>query len=364
MKIQTLKLENVRNYEHLDFKFPEENMVIFHGENAQGKTNILESIFMLALTKSFSPAKNEEIVQWKKEFARISGTISENDDSRELEVFWGKEKKYPKTLKINRVKKKTEEYMGKLRVILFTPQEIDLIPGSPAIRRRHLSIILSQTDKNYLKNITAFQKTLKNRNSLLRMIREEKSNEDELNYWDEKLVLEGSYVYEKRRDFMKKINAMLSESYSHIAGKKHEFALSWTKDISENGEEIEDWYRKKIFLNRQRDIAAETTLSGPHRDDYHFLLDRNELTSTGSRGEWRTAVLATKLSEVKFINEETQSSPILLLDDVLSEFDTTRQKNVLKLFHADQIIITSTGTSQTDHNAKIYNVKNGTVTPE
>jgi DNA replication and repair protein RecF len=361
MKIQSITLENVRNYEKLDFVFPEEKVLILEGKNAQGKTNFLESIFMLALTKSFSPAKQDEVITWDKDYARIEGSVITNGDAKKIELFWGKGRQYPKTLKVNESKNKTEEYIGSLRVVLFTPYEMNIIPGSPNARRKYVNIILSQTDPHYLKNLAILQNTLKNRNALLKKLNEGLGDKSELTYWNDKLIEEGSFVYAKRRELENELNKTLSDHYSHIAGNKNDLKLKWKKELPNSEEEIKSIYKKKIQDSIARDIAVETTLSGPHRDDFILFLNEKNLEVSGSRGEWRSAILALKLGEIEYMEAEDKKTPILLLDDILSEFDQERQKNVLNLFHADQIIMTTTHVDKTPEDVAIYSVQNGTI---
>ncbi len=362
MKLKSLSLENVRNYEKLRFDFPDEKIIVIQGLNAQGKTNFLESILLLSLTKTFSNAKQEDLIMWGKDFARISGVITDQKDLLSLEFFWGKTKQFPKTLKINNVKKKTEDFVGNLQVVIFTPKEMNLISDPPSIRRKYLNIILSQTDKKYLQNLINFQNTLKNRNALLKMINDKKSKEDELVFWDKKLTEEGSDIYFKRRKFISKIQESLSNNYSHVAGKENLLSIMWNKNIPESLEDIKIFYKNKIENMRGKDIITETTLSGPHRDDFSIFLNGKEISISGSRGEWRSAILALKLSEVNYIKNTTGKTPILLLDDVLSEFDPLRQKNVLNLFHAEQIIITTAHPINKPEDSRIYEVRNGVIT--
>lgn len=361
MKLRSIHLENVRNFAKLDFTFPEERIIAMEGKNTQGKTNFLESVFLLAVAKSFSPAKSEEIIMWGKDFARVSGSIESNGVRSDLEIFWGQGRKYPRTLKIQGAKRKVEEYIGTMKVVLFTPQEITLISDSPAARRKQLNIILSQEDRTYLKSLVRYRNTLRNRNALLKRIAEGKSKEDELEYWNRKLITDGGTIFSKRRKLLKKMNETMDDNFSFIAGKKHNVDLVWTREIPESEDDAKEWYTKKLGEMRTKDLAAQTTLVGPHRDDYTIMLDEKPIAATGSRGEWRTAVLAMKLCEIEWMKEVGGDSPILLLDDVLSEFDSSRQKNVLSLFHADQIIVTGTHIDHTNKDQTIFTVEKGTI---
>ncbi len=220
MRLKSFSLENFRNYKNLDFQFPETGVVVFLGENAQGKTNLLEAIFILALTKSFNPILQKDTIKWEQEYSRVKGVIkSEQEGEKELEVFWGKQRKYPKTLKINSAKKKIAEYVGNFLVTLFTPQDLNLVFLSPQYRRRYIDILNAQIDRNYLEQLILYQEVLRNRNRLLAYIKGKEAKEDELVYWDQKLVEYGSFVYFARRGSLKTINELISKYYREISGE-------------------------------------------------------------------------------------------------------------------------------------------------
>lgn len=374
MKLLSLQLENFKNYHQLSFDFGDVNPVVLIGNNGQGKTNFLEAIVVLALSKSFQPLALKEMVNWHlseektglPEYFRIRGTIETGTGIQELEVFCGKTRKYPKTLKVNDLKVKPQDYIGQLRIVLFTPQDLNIIMLSPALRRRYVDLMLSQVDRDYLKRLSKYQVVVKHRNKLLGMIQEKKSSSDELDYWDDQLIEHGSYVLWKRRKVFEALNHSVAEHYKQISHEEVELQLVWKKEWgsggSENGsadhERITKDFREYVFEKRTRDILVGSTCGGPHREDFFFQMNGRNLAEFGSRGECRSTILALKLAELEFIKETTGESPLLLFDDVLSELDPDRQQNLLELFDTDQVIITSTHLDG-DLKEGVWNVLNG-----
>jgi DNA replication and repair protein RecF len=341
--------------------FDESPINIFQGKNAQGKTNILEGIYVLALSKSFHNINLNDTTTWNETYSRITGEIIKTDGISEIECFWGNSRSYPKTLKINDTKVKSEKYIGNLLVILFTPEEINLILESPMVRRKHINTVISQSDQKYLRSLIHFQATLKNRNILLKKIDRNESGIDELEYWNTKLIEDGSYIYYKRRSFMKNINEYIGNHYEQIGNESASLNIVWTKEIPEEESEIISYYENKLQQSLQRDISAHRTLSGPHRDDIQIRLNQKDITTCGSRGQWRSAILALKLSEHAYLKKVRNENPILLLDDIFSEFDSVRQKNVLKIAQANQVIITTTDDTQNLQDVKVFTVENGSI---
>ncbi len=355
MKLLSLQLENFKNYERLSFEFGNANPVVLIGNNGQGKTNVLETIVVLALWKSSQPLALKEMVNWYlseaetglPEYFRITGRVETAAGIQELEVFCGKTRKYPKTLKINDLKVKPKDYIGHLRIVLFTPQDLNIIMLSPALRRRYIDLILSQVDREYLEHLSKYQVVVKHRHKLLGMTQENKASADELDYWDEQLVEHRSYLLWKRRVVFGSINESLEEEYQKISGEELELKVCWKKSWADLGdfvgvENLARIFGGYILERRGRDIAAGSTCGGPHREDFFFQMNGRNLADFGSRGECRSTILALKLAELAYIRESTGESPVLLFDDVLSELDPDRQQNLLALFDTDQVIITST----------------------
>ncbi|MDP3975388.1 MAG: DNA replication/repair protein RecF [bacterium] len=365
MRLKHLELEHFKNYNTLSFDFGEEPLTILTGNNGQGKTNFLEAIVLLALSKSFSGLPIRDMVSWPSsltasgpggdggEYFRITGLVETKDGEQELQVFCGRAAQYPKTLKINGVKTKPSDYVGHLKIVLFTPRDINLLELSPQFRRRYLNLMICQIDRQYLKHLSHYQVYLKHRNKLLGQIGEGKAKQAELDHWDEKLAEHGQYLLEKRREVFDQLNQQLGQCYEKISGEQVELSLRWAKEWSES---LLEYLRHK----RQRDLEAGTTCGGPHREDFSFQMNGRNLTEFGSRGEFRSSILALKLSELELIRQVSGESPVILFDDVLSELDSDRQKNLLALFKSDQVIITATHTEKGMPGAR-YRVESGRV---
>lgn len=333
MQIQTLKLEHFRNYESFKLDF-EKNVLLIKGKNARGKTNLIEALFALSIGKSFRIKDLSEGIEWGQEYLRIQGFLV---DGTELELFYSSRPRRQKMSKINGVKKKLNDFVGNFLSVLFTPEDIDLISAAPGMRRRFLDILLSQVSHSYLIQLLTYQKILKQRNKLLKAILEGKSEEDELDFWDMKLVEHGTEVIRERQIFFEKTKDFLQEQYQNISGKEDKLELHYLGKIKDIAN-----YAEKLRSHHRRDILLTETSLGPHRDDFEFILNDKPITSFGSRGEYRSSILALKLSEVNFIEKQTDKKPILLLDDVFSELDSERQKYLLETIQNQQTVITTT----------------------
>jgi len=387
MRITRLQLENFKNYSLLDFEFPNTNPLILIGNNGQGKTNFIEAIAILALSKSFQKSHLKDMVNWfvheentgLPEYFRIKGSVENRHGVQELEVFCGKGKKYPKTLKVDELKTKPKDYLGHLRIVLFTPQDLNIIMLSPKLRRRFVDLMISQIDRDYLEHLSKYLGIVKQRNRLLDYIRKGEARTDELNYWDEQLALHGSYILWKRRIVFDELNESLEKHYETISQEAVEIRLRWKKVWKKNLDlksmekdtpsfelpRQEDYRRLLLdYLknNQKRDIALAMTCGGPHREDFIFEMNGRDLAEFGSRGECRSTILALKLAELEYIQQVTGESPVLLFDDVLSELDLKRQKNLLGLLGDEQVIITSTHLDE-PMEAGVWEVKEGRLTP-
>lgn len=333
MQIQKLKLEHFRNYQNFELDF-EKKVLLIKGKNARGKTNLIEALFALSIGKSFRLKDLSEAIEWEQDYMRITGLLV---DETELELFYSTHPRKQKVSKINGVKIKLNDFVGNFLSVLFTPEDIDLISSAPGLRRRFLDILLSQVSHNYLINLITYQKILKQRNKLLKAILEKKSKEDELDFWDMKLVEHGTEVIRERQLFFEKIESFLKEQYQKISGKNEELKLHYLGKIKNIKE-----YAEKLNQHRRRDILLTETSLGPHRDDFEFILNQKPITTFGSRGEYRSSILALKLSEVNFIESQTNKKPVLLLDDVFSELDSERQAYLLETIQNQQTIISTT----------------------
>lgn len=329
--ISKISLQNFRNFESKTLEFAETTTVIV-GPNAVGKTNLLESVFLLATGKSFKAKVEEEMVKENEDIARVKGKL--NDETLlevmltrgEINVGDSKYEKAPrKKLMVNGVSKRLIDFAGKLKVVLFAPSDLDLVTESPSIRRKFLDTAISLTDREYHRAVLSYEKGLRQRNKLLYRIREEGLSRSQLLFWDKLLIKNGDYISSKRDEFIRFINSTPSVN-------SEKFSLIYDKSsISE----------ARIAQYAGEEVAAATTLVGPHRDDFIFIKSDKNLSSYGSRGEQRMGVLWVKLAELFYIEEITNIKPTLLLDDIFSELDHKHRDQVLALASKQQTIITT-----------------------
>lgn len=342
MEIKKLKLVNFRNYDNLEIDFNKKN-TIFIGNNAQGKTNILESIYVLGLTKSFLNVNEKNLIKFDKEFAKIQGTILNNNIESKLEILINEK---GKKVKINNHEvKKLSNYISRLNVIIFSPDNIRLLKESPAFRRRYLNIEISQLYGDYIRLLNDFNTILKQRNEYLKVI--SLKNECDNNYLD---ILDSKYaqlsvdIYNYRKRFFDKINENLSIYYKNITGYDG-LNVKYISNIDYNEDNkimYENFY-KKLKDNYNRDLYYKISMLGPHRDDFKIELDGKDILLYGSQGQVRCSIITFKFAEIPIFNSILDISPILLLDDIFSELDVEKKKKLIS-FLPDyiQTIITTT----------------------
>lgn len=356
MQLKTLKLENFRNYKKLDVELDaSKNLNLFIGDNAQGKTNFLEAITVLSLAKSFRIPKHDALIMWDEEYARIVGQF----DDTELEFFVSVKPRKQKNLKKNGVNVQVKDFIGQLNIVLFHPEDLNILYLSPSLRRQYLNTILSQTDPIYFDALVQYNRLLKHRNKTLFLITENKATKDELNIWDEKLAEYGAYIYQKRLELVQFFNKPCAENYNKIANSNENVKLSYTCSFNDPYTEKED-YLDALQENREKDIAYQRTRKGIHRDDLEIYFNNHNVSNFASRGEMRTLIIALKLSEIEFIEAQTGRKPILLLDDVFSELDINRQKFLLEAIQNYQSFITTTHHDFTvSEGSKVHKITNG-----
>ncbi|HEY5600799.1 MAG TPA: DNA replication/repair protein RecF [Patescibacteria group bacterium] len=327
MQIKSIKLINFRSFKKAEFKFSP-NTTLILGPNTVGKTNILEAIFLLSFGNSFRTSLDREMIRWKNEVATIAGLIEEGGDNIELElqiISKNLSNVRAKRFLVNGLPKRSIDFIGNLAVVLFAPNDLTLVIDSPSVRRKYLDNLLSLVDKNYRKVVGPYQKIITRRNKILERIRVKESKSQELEYWDEQLVKLGEFITRKRQKF-----------FSFLENKQRNFSeFDWIYEPS-------IVTKVNLTKNREKEILSTTTLFGPHRDEFRFLKNGNDLSLFGSRGEQRMGVIALKYAETLFIEQELKTRPIFLLDDVFSEFDADNQKEVLKLVKNQQTLITAT----------------------
>jgi DNA replication and repair protein RecF len=334
MIISKLRLQNFRLYSKKEFAFEGKNTLIV-GQNTVGKTNILEAIYLLASGKSFRAGLESEMITWDSEVGRVKGEVRDDKEKTDLEIVLTRgevlgEKTAKKKFLVNGVSRRMFDFVGKLKAVYFRPEDLDLVTDSPSLRRKYLDLVLGQVDKEYLRNLLSYEKGLRQRNKLLERIREEGVPRSQLLFWDQLLIKTGNYLTEKREEFIEYCNQKKT-----IANYQLEYDKSVISPARLEEYAIEE-------------VAAASTLVGPHRDDFCFLLKKRDLHAFGSRGEQRLGVLWLKLAELEFISERTQERPILLLDDIFSELDEKHREQVLGIIGKQQTIITTTDLNLVD----------------
>ena len=360
MIIKSLELTNFRNYDSLSIQF-DKGTNILYGDNAQGKTNILEAIHLSATTKSHKGSKDRDIIQFGREEGHIRTYLEK--DGMEVKVDMHLRNSKSKVIAINGQKiKKASELLGILNVVLFSPEDLSIIKNGPSERRRFVDMELCQLDPFYLYNLNHYNKIVDQRNSLLKDLYLNPSLRDTLSIWDSQLVSFGSKIIERRKLFVDQINDIICEIHHKLSGGRETLVIQYEPDVT-----IED-FEKKCQLNQERDIKYKQTSTGPHRDDFSFLIGDIDVRKFGSQGQQRTAALSLKLSEIELVKKISKDTPVLLLDDVLSELDSNRQKFLLNHIGEIQTIITCTGLDDFINNRfeinKIFKVVNGIVNSE
>lgn len=360
MIIKSLELTNFRNYDSLSIQF-DKGTNILYGDNAQGKTNILEAIHLSATTKSHKGSKDRDIIQFGREEGHIRTYLEK--DGMEVKVDMHLRNSKSKVIAINGQKiKKASELLGILNVVLFSPEDLSIIKNGPSERRRFVDMELCQLDPFYLYNLNHYNKIVDQRNSLLKDLYLNPSLRDTLSIWDSQLVSFGSKIIERRKLFVDQINDIICEIHHKLSGGRETLVIQYEPDVT-----IED-FEKKCQLNQERDIKYKQTSTGPHRDDFSFLIGDIDVRKFGSQGQQRTAALSLKLSEIELVKKISKDTPVLLLDDVLSELDSNRQNFLLNHIGEIQTIITCTGLDDFINNRfeinKIFKVVNGVVNSE
>lgn len=360
MIIKSLELANFRNYEELNISF-DKGTNILYGDNAQGKTNILEAIYVSATTKSHKGSKDKEIINFDKEEAHIRTYLEKENVETRVDMHLRKNKS--KGIAIDGQKiKKAADLMGLLNVVFFSPEDLSIIKDGPAERRRFADMELCQLDSFYLYNLNHYNKIIGQRNKLLKDMYFQPELKETLNIWDSQLVSFGSKIIERREQFVKQLGDIIFDIHKKLSGGKEELVIAYEPDVS-----IEDFERQMKY-NQDKDIRLKQTTTGPHRDDFSFVVNGVDIRKYGSQGQQRTAALSLKLSEIELVKKISKDTPVLLLDDVLSELDSNRQNYLLNSIGNIQTIITCTGLDEFINNRfeinKIFKVTNGTVNCE
>ena len=357
MIIKSLELAHFRNYETINISF-DKGTNILYGDNAQGKTNILEAIYVSATTKSHKGSKDKEIVNFNKEEAHIRTYLEKEDVEYRVDMHLRKNKS--KGIAIDGQKiKKAADLLGLLNVVFFSPEDLAIIKNGPSERRRFADMELCQLDNFYLYNLNHYNKIINQRNKLLKDISFNPGLKETLNIWDSQLISFGSKIIERRNLFTEQLCEIIGNIHNKLSGGKEELIVKYEPDVS-----IEE-FENKMRENQEKDIRYKMTQSGPHRDDFSFIVNGIDIRKFGSQGQQRTAALSLKLSEIELVKKMTKDTPVLLLDDVLSELDSSRQNYLLNSIGEIQTIITCTGLDEFVNNRfeinRIFKVSNGVI---
>lgn len=353
MLITNLKLQNFRNYEQLNIDFNKKINIIY-GDNAQGKTNILEAIFVSSLGKSFRTNKEKELIKMGELFSKIEVEFSKSDRDGKIKI----EISDKKNILVNGVKiKKLSELLGIIHIVIFTPDDINILKNGPAQRRRFLDIFIGQLRPNYIYCLNMYLKALEQRNNYLKQIKFENKSEEFLEIWDEKISEYAEKVFNYRLEFINKIKNKIKSVHNIITENNEEIDIEYISDFTSKEE-----FLKKMKNNRKLDIMKGYTTKGVHRDDFNIYINNNLVNVYGSQGQHRTAILSLKMSELKVIYDEIGENPILLLDDFMSELDEKRRKNFLKNIKDTQVLVTCTDKIDIENlDFNVYNVQRGKI---
>ena len=399
MIITHLSLTNFRNYASLELDLPP-HMTVLQGDNAQGKSNLLEAIYVLATSRSPRTASDRELINWAAlsedipachiaakvqkartnlilEIALSARTADSHQADNPFHSKHSATKPQPaqKRIKINGVVRRTMDLLGQLNVVTFSVYDIDIIGGEPALRRRYLDITDSQIDHKYLRNLQRYNRVLWQRNQLLKMLTENKANRDELIFWDQQLVETGTYLAVQREHTVAALERLAQVIHGELSGEQGKLSLAYFRSIDKQTgkgdsqlKETAEIFTKALAAARDKEIAQGMSLVGPHRDDLRFLINDVDVGVYGSRGQQRTVALALKLAEARFMQSVTGEHPVLLLDDVLSELDAKRRHHLLEsAAKHEQVLITTTDLDRFDPDflkqATLFRVSDGHIEP-
>ncbi|HIN25065.1 MAG TPA: DNA replication/repair protein RecF [Dehalococcoidia bacterium] len=382
--LSRLRLTNFRNLVHLDVGLSP-GVTVYYGPNAQGKTTLLEAVYLLCIARSFRAENEREVVNFDAakagEQALVDGTIEK--DGQRLRVIVGYQPtqrtsqdtnglayNVRKEIRVNRLRRTAGELIGEVNAVLFSAADIELIQGPPSGRRRFLDIVLSQADSVYLKGLQRYQRVVQQRNQLLRLIRDGRAQGDELAYWDDELVREGAQITWRRYEAMRELTAACVRHHEDLSGPEEVLEVEYRPSVRLAGDvgEVEDNFREALAAAGHRERAMPVTAVGPHRDDFSLHIDGADMGVFASRGQARTLALALRLAEAEFLASVHGEGPVVLFDDALSEMDSSRRHRLLeKATRYEQVLITTTDLDQVNDffgaRANYLYVSNGEVWP-
>ena len=357
MYVESVELSHYRNYDNVKIEFSP-GVNIFFGDNAQGKTNLLEAVYVSATSRSHRKSRDKDMIAFDEEEAHIRLQFVKQALSHRLDFHLKRNK--AKGIAVDGVAiRKSSELLGMLPVVFFSPEDLGIIKNGPSERRRFLDMEMSQLDKIYLSYLTNYQRLLNERNNLLKQIAVYPQLYETLDGWDEQLIDTGMRIIKKREDFLSLMSRNVSDIHGNLTGGKEKMYTAYDKNVEA------DQYREHLYARRQKDIKSGTTSVGPHRDDIAFFIDDIDIRKFGSQGQQRTAALSLKMSEIELMEQVSGEKPVLLLDDVLSELDRHRQHFLLDSISDIQAMISCTGfddfVQSRIHMDKVFYVEKGQV---
>lgn len=387
MWVSRLSLTNFRNYLSLELDLAPE-LLVFQGENAQGKSNLLEALYFLATARSPRTTEERELVHWTAfrepvPVARLYALVYKGKEKTEVEIALrafpspaaeGEKSRLQKRLQVNGTKLSALEFIGHLNAVLFSAQDIDILSGAPALRRRYLDIASSQVDPRYLRTLQHYQRVLQQRNSLLRLLQERSAQPKELDYWDQELVEAGSYLTLQRQQLLATLESLIQPIHLELTEGQEELKLLYQPSLGKEAfagslQTLREAFHSKLRQAQEREIALGMTLIGPHRDDMQFLAKGIDMGIYGSRGQQRTLALSLRLAEGSFMLSKTGEPPLLLLDDIFSELDSTRRRRLWQALRAyQQVFLTTTDSDRLDGSNlppfRLYQISQANIQPK
>ncbi|MCH1626792.1 DNA replication/repair protein RecF [Ferdinandcohnia quinoae] len=352
MFIEDIILKNYRNYLNLSISFENKVNVIL-GENAQGKTNVMESIYVLAMAKSHRTSNDKDLIRWDEEYAKIEGRVQKRNGPLSLQLVISKKGKKAKSNHLEQ--QKLSQYVGSMNVVMFAPEDLHLVKGSPQVRRRFIDMEIGQVSAVYLHDLNQYQKILQQRNHYLKLLQTRKQTDKTmLDVLTSQLVEVATKIVKKRYEFLALLQSWAEPIHRGISRGLETLHIQYKPSIEvlENFElsKMVDVYEEKFAKIRDREIERGVTLAGPHRDDLAFFVNEKDVQTFGSQGQQRTTALSLKLAEIELIHSEIGEYPILLLDDVLSELDDFRQSHLLNTIQGKvQTFVTTTSVDGINH---------------
>ena len=360
LKVNSLKLKNFRNYDLLNVEF-DGSTNIFYGNNAQGKTNILEAVYLSGTTKSHRGSKDRDMIRFGEDESHIETVVEKNGISYQIDMHL--KKNSPKGIAINKMPiRKASELFGIVNLVFFSPEDLNIIKNGPAERRRFVDLELCQLNRLYVYNLAQYNKTVIQRNKLLKDIDYNTSLKETLPMWNEQLLKYGTELIIMRSEFIKELNPLIAGIHAGLSGGKETLSIAYEPNVTAEN------FREQLAKNQFQEIKQRQTLTGPHRDDLNFIVNGTDIRRFGSQGQQRTAALSLKLAEIELVKKIVKDYPVLLLDDVLSELDSKRQEHLLSEITHIQTLITCTGLDEFVNSKfrmdKIFKIVEGTVESE